>query len=114
MVTNAKQISELCSATTISWIDQLMNSSFRRSKRPIDFENFHFPQTRVDSSLLLPKTINGETYLVSPDYGEIINVGSTKELPFADVANNLGVQFQRDTKGGGIYWSMKARNPHFS
>ncbi|WP_066837163.1 DEAD/DEAH box helicase [Rufibacter ruber] len=114
LVTSAKQISEHCSVTAKKWIDQLTNSSYRKSRRPIDFNSFHFPQTKVNSSHLLPKAINGETYLVSPDYGEIIKVGSTKELPFNDLANDLGFQFQRITKDGSNFWRMKARNPHLS
>ncbi|MFD3003656.1 DEAD/DEAH box helicase [Pontibacter toksunensis] len=114
LVSNAEQISELCSPTSRSWIELLKNTSSSKFKKPISFKEFKIKDQDIKSKILLPKAYNEVLYLVSPDYGEVIEVKSSKELPFRDVANNLGIQFRRIIKGGMTSYRLHIRNPHLS
>ena len=49
-------------------------------------------------------------YLVSPDYSEIIHVEISKDFPFNNFSNDLGVYFEYNDELE--CWEMKIRNPY--
>jgi hypothetical protein len=106
-----EKFSKQISTNTLKWINQLKNERTNYQQSIIKIPNFILSSnenTQIRNNELSAKSYNGQVYLCSPDYEELIPIRISEKFPFDKVANNLGVYFLRN-KGS---WSMQIRNPY--
>lgn len=106
-----EKFSKQISTNTLKWINQLKSERTNYQQSIIKIPNFILENTengQIGSSELRAKSCNGQEYLCSPDYEEMIPIKISEEFPFDKVSNNLGVYFLRNNSS----WSMQIINPY--
>jgi hypothetical protein len=101
------EVRPLVSAETAGWLDLMVadGSRWRRAPTP-EFGAFELAGSEA-ATVLHARRIGGRVFLVSIEGTTRIEVGSTQELPFDEVANDPRIAF---TKSDGV-WSMSIRDP---
>lgn len=98
------------SENTNKWISLLKENEQRTEDLTVMIQDFRLPEDiTVISQTLLVKNYRDDIYLCSPDYGDVVKVQVSEELPFDTCANDDGVIFECDETGR---WAMTVRNPY--
>lgn len=100
-----KQVSE----NAASWIDLLVKFSKREIIKIKRVPNFKFDKIHEHTNRLIARLINGEQYLVSPDF-KIINKISKSYIDFSEVNSLNGIFFDYDENDE--LWKMTSVNPY--
>ncbi|WP_299116392.1 DEAD/DEAH box helicase [uncultured Winogradskyella sp.] len=110
IIRNADVYKIVFSDTTASWIDLFLQYNKSEIKIINYIEPFEFNDERLSGvTILIPKRISGDEYLVSPDLKTMIPVGDIKDLYANEIIGLDGIYFQANATG---LWELVVVNPN--
>ena len=108
LILNAGQYTELVSEISGEWLDLMSNRADRKLTK-VKRVTFTFEIAVEHTKVLLARSINGEQYLISPDFKYIYKGGGN--LDFSEVNNVSGIEFRYKKKDKE--WKMYNSNPYW-
>lgn len=113
IISNIDTLKEHCSDYVCKWLDVFMESTRTRLEFIERIPKFKYrSEKNFEDRILHVRKLGDQIFLCTPDYSEKIKVNSTTKLPFATVANNLGISFSYSLSEDN--WQMNIRNPNLS
>jgi len=109
LLENTDKIKQHCSKFTFDWINAFLESPEHQKQSIINIPGFKIDWKTFSTKSLRIRKIKDSIYLCSPDYNEITEISSSKDLPFDHIANDLGITYEYDKNDSG--WSIRIRNP---
>ncbi len=111
LVLHKKKIKTHCSKITLQWIKAYSKNEDGNANISIPkFSDFTLDKAEhsIKNDILNVRQYNDKTYLCSSDFQDMILIKSSKEFPFNDISNNLGLYFKYDEMFNS--WTLLSRD----